>query len=318
MRHRTAILHDRAFLGHDTGDHVERAARIAAIDRMLERDHVLDDRPVVPLTPAPDEAILRVHTPHMLTTLEMIAADGGAWLDTDTVVQADSLEVARLAAGGAINAVDALLAGSIDRAFVIARPPGHHATPNRAMGFCLLNTAAIAAAHAIARGLDRVAILDWDVHHGNGTQDIFHIRRDVFYASLHQAPLFPGTGLANDTGSGDGLGTTLNIPLPAWTDGSTYLDIVRQRVIPALDRFAPDLLVVSAGYDAHEDDPLGSLHLTDADFDTLMQEAVFLADRHGGKMLVVLEGGYDVDALARCVAGAIQVLDGAASPPACP
>lgn len=315
MRHRTAILHDRAFLGHDTGDHVERAARIAAIDRVLERERLLADRPMVPLTPVVDEAILRVHTPRMLETLKSITEAGGAWIDADTVMRADSLAVARLAAGGAVNAIDALLDDAIDRAFLIARPPGHHATPNRAMGFCLLNTAAIAAAHALARGVDRVAILDWDVHHGNGTQDIFYTASNVFYASLHQSPLFPGSGMANETGAGDGAGTTLNIPLPAWTDGPTFLEHVRQQVVPALDRFDPGLLVVSAGYDAHEDDPLGSLQLTDADFDALMQEAVALADRHGGKVLVVLEGGYDVDALARCVAGAIRVLDTPAPPP---
>ncbi len=312
VRHRTAILHDRAFLGHNTGNHVERAARIAAIDRVLERNHLLDDRPTIAFAPATDEAILRVHSPDLLNMLEAITASGGAWIDSDTVVQADSLAVARLAAGGAVSAVDALLAGTIDRAFVIARPPGHHATPDRAMGFCLLNTAAIAAAHAIASGVERVAILDWDVHHGNGTQDIFYGRSDVFYCSVHQwsPSFFPGTGRESETGTGDGIGATLNVPLPAWTDGSTYLDTVRRVVIPALDRFAPDLLIVSAGYDAHADDPLGTLELTDADFNTLMQEAVALSERHGGRLLVVLEGGYDVDALARCVAGAIRVLDG--------
>jgi acetoin utilization deacetylase AcuC-like enzyme len=309
VRQRTAILHDRVFLGHDTGNHVERAARIAAIDTLLQRERLLGDRPRVSFTPAPDDAILRVHTPGLLHALETIAARGGAWIDADTVVQPDSLDQARLAVGGALNAVEALLDGRIDRAFVIARPPGHHATPTRAMGFCLLNTAAIAAAHAIAHGAQRVAILDWDVHHGNGTQDAFYGRGDVFYCSLHQWPFYPGTGLARETGSGPGGGTTLNIPLAAGTDGATYLEVVRREVIPALDRFAPDLVIVSAGYDAHEDDPLGALELTDDDFDTLMRESTTLADRHGGRLLVVLEGGYDVDALARCVAGAITVLD---------
>lgn len=309
VRERTAILHDRVFLGHDTGDHVERAARIAAIDRLLQRQNLLADRPIVPFTPAPDDAILRVHSPRLLNTLKTIVASGGAWIDQDTVVRPDSLDQARLAVGGALNAVDALLAGTIDRAFVIARPPGHHATPTRSMGFCLLNTAAIAAEHARAHGAERVAILDWDVHHGNGTQDTFYGRSDVFYCSLHQSPFYPGTGLARETGAGAGVGATLNLPLPAGTDGETYLDVVRRIVIPALDRFAPDLLIVSAGYDAHQDDPLGSLELTDEDFADLMREATLLADQHGGRLLVVLEGGYDVDALARCVAGAIALLD---------
>jgi acetoin utilization deacetylase AcuC-like enzyme len=309
VRERTAILHDRVFLGHDTGDHVERAARMAAIDTILQRQKLLTNRPTVPFAPASDEAILRVHSPRLLTTLQTIADSGGAWIDADTVVQPDSLNQVRMAVGGALNAVDALLAGTIDRAFLLARPPGHHATPTRAMGFCLLNTAAIAAEHALAHGAERVAILDWDVHHGNGTQDAFYGRSDVFYCSLHQSPFYPGTGLASETGTGAGRGTTLNIPLPAGTDGETYLELVREVVVPALDQFAPDLLIISAGYDAHEDDPLGSLELTDEDFADLMREATSLADRHGGRLLVVLEGGYDVQALARCVAGAIDVLD---------
>jgi acetoin utilization deacetylase AcuC-like enzyme len=303
------------FLGHDTGDHVERAARMAAIDRALVRDELLTDRPTIPFTAASDEAILRVHAPRMLVRLETIAATGGAWIDSDTVVRSDSMEIARLAAGGAINAVDALLAGTIDRAMVIARPPGHHATPSQAMGFCLLNTVAIAAEHALALGLERVAILDWDVHHGNGTQDAFHGRSDVLFCSLHQSPFYPGSGSATDSGHGAGTGFTLNVPLPAGTSGEHYLATFRQQVLPAIDQFAPDLLIVSAGYDAHEDDPLGGLELTDDDFDTLMREAVGMAARHGNRLLVVLEGGYDVDALARCVVGAIRVLDGAGSAP---
>lgn len=309
MRDRTAILFSREFLGHDTGNHPERAARMAAIDQALTTTHLLSDRPEVAFTPASDDVILRVHHPRLLSRLEALAASGGGWIDGDTVVREDSVDVARLGAGGAANAIDALLAGHIDRALLIARPPGHHATPDRAMGFCLLNTAAIAAEHALAHGVQRVAILDWDVHHGNGTQDAFYGRSDVFYCSLHQSPLFPGTGHTAETGTGEGHGTTLNLPLPPGTAGDTFLHLMRSVAAPAIEAFAPELLIVSAGYDAHIHDPLGSLLLTDSDFDELMRIACDLACHSGNRLLVVLEGGYDVQALARCVVGAINVLD---------
>ncbi|MBA3275245.1 MAG: histone deacetylase [Chloroflexia bacterium] len=281
-----------------------------AVDCALEGRHLLGGRPSVACSPAPDEAILRVHTPEMLAHLEAVAADGGGWLDSDTVVRPDSVDVARMAAGGAINAVDAILAGTIDRAFVIARPPGHHATSGQSMGFCLLNTAAIAAAHAIANGLKRVGILDWDVHHGNGTQAIFYGRADVLYCSLHQSPLYPGTGSREETGIGQGAGYTVNAPLPPGTNDDRFLDAFRSAIVPAIDRFAPQLLLISAGYDAHADDPIGGMALTDSGFRTLMTEAVALANRHcQGRVLAILEGGYESQVLARCVTDAIDSLD---------
>lgn len=312
MRSRTAIIRSTAFLQHDTGDHPERSARIIAVDCALERTRLLGTRPTVACTPAPDAAILRVHNPAMLAHLECVAAAGGGWLDSDTVVRPESVEVARMAAGGAINAVDAMLTGQIDRAFVVARPPGHHATAERAMGFCLLNTVAIAAAHAIATGLERVAIIDWDVHHGNGTQDIFYGRADVLYCSLHQSPLYPGTGAREETGTGAGAGHTVNVPLPPGTDGDRFLDAFRHDIVPAIDRYAPRLLMISAGYDAHGNDPVGGMALTDQAFRALMRDAIVLAERHcEGKLLAVLEGGYHSQTLARCVTDAITLLDGA-------
>ncbi len=294
---------------HDTGDHPERASRIIAIDCELERRHLVGQRPNVVASPASDDAILRVHGQGMLDELEDVAAGGGAWIDGDTVVRAESVDVARLAAGAAINAVDAMLAGDIDRAFLIARPPGHHATPTRAMGFCLLNTAAIAAADAIERGCKRVAILDWDVHHGNGTQDIFYGRSDVLYISLHQYPMFPGTGSEAETGIGEGEGYTINIPLEVGTSDAGYLEHLRKTVAPAIDAYAPDLLILSAGYDAHAEDPIGGMRVSDEGFRQMMREIVPVANRHGGKLLAVLEGGYNARALARCVCDAIEILD---------
>lgn len=275
----------------------------------LERRHLIPKRPRVVASPASDEAILRVHSQQLLQGLEEVAGSGGGWIDGDTVVRPESVEVARLAAGAATNAVDAMVAGEIDRGFVIARPPGHHATPTRAMGFCLLNTAAIAAAHALERGHKRVTILDWDVHHGNGTQDIFYGRSDVQYISLHQSPLFPGTGLEAETGIGDGEGYTLNIPLEAGATDEGYLDHMRETVIPAIDGYAPDLLILSAGYDAHVEDPIGGMAVSDEGFRQMMREIVPVANRNGGKLLAVLEGGYNARALARCVCDGIEILD---------
>jgi acetoin utilization deacetylase AcuC-like enzyme len=309
MRHRTAILRSTAFLQHDTGDHPERASRIIAIDCELERRHLIAARPTVMASPASDEAILRVHSQELLDGLRKVAAAGGAWIDGDTVVRRDSLDVARLAAGAAVNAVEAIRAKQIDRAFLIARPPGHHATPTRAMGFCLLNTVAIAAAHALDTGSKRIAILDWDVHHGNGTQDIFYGRSDVLYLSLHQSPLFPGTGVAAETGTGEGEGFTLNIPLEAGATDDSYLRHLRDTVIPAIDEYGPDFLILSAGYDAHVEDPIGGMAVTDAGFQQMMREIVPVANRNGGALLAVLEGGYNSQALARCVGDAIEILD---------
>jgi len=311
-----AVFRSPAFLGHNTGDHVERAARIAAIDRELERRNLLDERPQAGFTPATDAQILTVHTSRHLSKIEAFARGGGGWIDHDTVVRTDSVEVARLAAGAGIAAVDGILEGAFARAFVIARPPGHHATPDRAMGFCLLNTVAIAAAHARTRGVERVAIVDWDVHHGNGTQDIFYKDASVLYCSIHQSgPMFfPGTGWHDETGLGEGEGFTVNVPLPAGTGGEEFVEAFRSTVVPAVDAFRPGLLLVSAGYDAHAHDPIGGMQLDDVAYDTLAREAVALADRWcGGRIAFVLEGGYDVDALARGVANTIDVLDGTRS-----
>jgi acetoin utilization deacetylase AcuC-like enzyme len=303
-------MRSSAFLKHDTGDHPERASRIIAIDCELERRRLLPERPHIVTSPADDTQILRVHEPSLLEHLEAAAATNGSWLDSDTVVRADSVDVARMAAGAATNAVDAILAGQIDRAFVAARPPGHHATATRAMGFCLLNTVAIAAAHAIAQGLDRVAILDWDVHHGNGTQDIFYGRSDVLFCSIHQSPFYPGTGSRDEIGIGEGVGYTVNVPVPAGTGDTAFLAALREQVMPAIDRFAPQLLLISAGYDAHASDPIGGMSLTDEAFRSAMIDAIGLADRHcGGKVLAVLEGGYDATTLGRCVADAVSLLD---------
>lgn len=308
----TALLVDNRFLGHDTGQHPEHPRRIAAIQLALREAGVLSDRPNVDIGPATDEQILRVHTDRHLARLERAVKAGGAWIDADTLVAPDSLDVARLAAGAAVAAVGAMVHGSIQRAFCIGRPPGHHATPDRAMGFCLLNSVAIAAAHARSLGIERVAIIDWDVHHGNGTQDIFYRDPNVWYASLHQSPLYPGSGERAETGVGAGLGTTLNCPLPPMSGNKEWLGTMSDSVVPFIKEAEPELILLSAGYDAHRDDPIGSCRVDDDGFAELTRIVTGLADRHtGGKVIAVLEGGYDPDALGRSVVRSLQALDGA-------
>ncbi len=309
----TAVFRSPVLLGHDSGNHVERAARIAAIDRELERRGLLANRPLPAFEPATGAQIEAAHAPDHLAALEAFAQAGGGWIDHDTVMRPDSLDVARRAAGAGIAAIDGILEGTFDRAFAIARPPGHHATRNQSMGFCLLNTVAIAAAHARSRGIGRVAIIDWDVHHGNGTQDIFYRDNTVLYCSLHQwgRGFYPGTGSATETGTGPGEGFTVNVPLAAGTGGEAFLTALRTCIVPAVNAFRPDLLLVSAGYDAHEDDPIGGMGLNDVAYNNLSRETIELADRWcGGRLAFILEGGYDVDALARCVANTIEILDG--------
>lgn len=307
---RAVLFRSPVFRQHQTGSHPENPSRIVAIERELESRNLLDDRPVAELDPATALEIARIHDPELLCKLESIAQGGGGWVDADTFVGPDSVDVARLSAGAAIAAVNTVIDGPTSRAFVISRPPGHHATPSRSMGFCLINTVAIAAAHAIHRSLERVAILDWDVHHGNGTQDAFYDRSDVFYCSLHRSPFYPGTGAATETGRGDGRGFTLNIPLPAQTGDATYLHHIRNVVTPAIAAFQPELLLVSAGYDPHVSDPLGGMDVTEHGFQKFTRIAVEIADRCcNGRLVLILEGGYDPPALARCVADAIEILD---------
>jgi len=289
------------------GFHPERPERLAAA-----RKGVLDAAPDATMLalrePTLDE-LQRVHAPHHIERLEQSLKRGQGFIDGDTFFSAGSRAAAWGAAGAAICAVEALVRGDSRRALLLARPPGHHATRERAMGFCLLNNAAIAAAHARALGLSRVAIVDWDVHHGNGTQDIFDRDPSVLFASLHQWPLYPGTGRADEVGHGDGVGSVLNVPLPSESHGATYAAAFERVVLPIVDEFAPELIIISAGFDAHERDPLSSMRLTAADYRWMASQLAKVADRAGhGRVLLALEGGYDLRAIEQSIAESVRGL----------
>lgn len=306
----TALFRSPRFLGHDTGSHPENPGRLRAIEAELTRADLLRDRPLPDFGPASREQIERIHDPYYVDQLDVAAASGGGWIDGDTVVYADSVEVATLAAGAAVAAVDTVLDGEARRAFVLARPPGHHATPSRGMGFCLVNSIAIAAAQALARGVERIFIFDWDVHHGNGTQDAFYGTDQVFFCSIHQSPLYPGTGAAGERGEGAGAGFTLNIPLPPGEGDEAYRRVVADVVLPAARAFGPELVLVSAGFDAHRDDPLANMRLTEAGFVDLAGAALTLAaEQSDGRLVAILEGGYDQTALSRSVAAVLTRFD---------
>ena len=259
---RGLYLHHPSSLEHDTGDHPERAARIRAIEQELGGRGWLGLEPQ--LAPAADRAALEaVHPAAYVDRIAEVSARGGGMLDMDTVASARSFEAALHAAGGAVSAVTALVAREAEIAFCGLRPPGHHAEAARAMGFCLFNNVAVAARYALDRlDVRRVLVLDWDVHHGNGTNDIFYESAEVLYVSIHQSPLYPGTGALTDSGAGAGEGYTVNLPVPPGAGHAEWLGLVEHVVAPIAREYAPDLLLVSAGFDAHRDDPLANCTLT--------------------------------------------------------
>lgn len=248
-----------------------------------------------------------VHAPEYVDSVERFCAAGGGNLDPDTVATPGSWNTARRSAGAVLGGLEALRAGECDLVFAAGRPPGHHAVRDRAMGFCLFNNAAVGAAKLAAAG-EKVAIVDWDVHHGNGTQDIFYDEPNVLYVSTHESPLYPGTGLLRDTGRGAGTGTNVNLPFPAGTSGDTYRAAFDQVVIPKIEQFEPDWLIISAGFDGHRDDPLAGLGLTAGDYADFAKRLQSLVPAR--RLLVVLEGGYDLQSLTYSVGATLSSLLG--------
>jgi acetoin utilization deacetylase AcuC-like enzyme len=306
------VTHER-YLEHDTGRwHPERPARMGAALRGIEASGVADD--LVRLAPraATRAELERVHDPSVVDALARFCEEGGGEIDPDTIACAASFEVASLAAGAGLSAIEALDAGQADAAFCAVRPPGHHATPTRLMGFCLANNIAVAAAWLAERG-ERVMIVDWDAHHGNGTQDVFWRDDRVLFVSMHQYPFWPGTGALRDVGEGPGEGFTINVPFPAGTPGDAYRAAVDEVVVPAAERFAPTWVLLSAGFDAHRADPLTEMGLAAGDFVELTRRVVELAPP--GRRLAFLEGGYDLDALARSAGACVAALSGEAYRP---
>ncbi len=308
----TAFLRDEIIELHDDPTHPEQAQRLASLTQALatsELDAVLLKPP---LRTARESEIATVHHGRMLEQTQMLALEGGGWLDADTYVTPDSWEVACHSAGAVMSATEAVVRGTAANAFAVVRPPGHHATAGRAMGFCLVNNIAVAAQYALDRlGVHRIAIIDWDVHHGNGTQDIFYSNEQLLYCSTHNYPFYPGTGHWQEMGQAAGYGTTLNVPLPPGTDEAAFVRAYDELIFPAVRRFDPDLIMVSAGYDAHWADPLGAMLVSTTGYASIATKVYNLAaDVCGGRIVCALEGGYHPPALVECIIATLQVLRG--------
>jgi acetoin utilization deacetylase AcuC-like enzyme len=308
----TAIVLNPLHTTHDESRHVERAARMQAVSVALEQSGLLPDLVNLTARHASEAEIRAVHHPRLLETLRLSAAQERLWIDHDTYTTRFSHAAATMASGALLEAVHAVAEQQVTNAFALIRPPGHHATANRSMGFCLLNHIAIAATYAIQTlGYARVAIVDYDVHHGNGTQDIFYEDPHVLFISTHGNPLYPGTGMEQEIGTGQGLGTTLNLPVPYGAGDTGFAQLYEQIILPALTRFEPELILVSAGFDGHWNDPLGPLALSVSGYAQLTQRLIDLAQQicHG-RIVLSLEGGYNEEALGACVVAATQVLLG--------
>ena len=308
----SALLIDPVFKQHETGSgHPERPERYDALTRAFDRAGLSKSLLHVATRPATEDEIALCHTRSYIQTVKRDIAAGATELSTgDTTISPKSLEVALDAAGGVMNAIDQVFKKTATNAFCAVRPPGHHARPNQGMGFCIFNNVAIGARYAQRKhGVERVLIADWDVHHGNGTQDTFYNDGSVFFFSTHQSPWYPGTGDAQETGEGKGEGSTMNCPFPAGAGHSEILGVFQDRLQRASDQFKPDLVLISAGFDSRFGDPLGRFTLSDQDFADLTRVMLEIADKHaGGRLVSVLEGGYDLAGLASAATAHVQAL----------
>ena len=309
---KVGLVYDPIYLKHDTGQHVENAGRLEAIISHLEQTGLKQQLTPIKPRPATAEELSLVHHEQYISYIQAVAQKGGGWLDADTVMSPNSYDAALYAAGGVIKATEAVMNGEVASAFALVRPPGHHATPQRAMGFCLFNNVAVAAKYALARyGLERILIIDFDVHHGNGTQETFYDNPQVLYVSTHLYPFYPGTGDIGEAGGGEAEGTTLNIPLPSGCGDAEYEQVFKEIVAPAAKRFKPQLILVSAGYDPHWTDELALMQVSVSGFARMVKIIQELADGLcNGRLVFSLEGGYNLNALAASVKTTLDVLLG--------
>jgi acetoin utilization deacetylase AcuC-like enzyme len=309
------LLFDPVMTEHDPGPgHPESPDRLRAIWRDLSARPVAGTEVVAP-PKATREELSRVHDEEYVARILSLRGRE-VQLDPDTATSTASVDAALLAAGAATEAVRRVIDGKATSAFALVRPPGHHAESTRAMGFCLFNNVAVAAAEAHAKGLSRVLCIDWDVHHGNGTQHSYYARRDLLFCSTHQYPFYPGTGSESETGTGPGEGFTVNVPLPAGCGDGDYAASFADVLLPIADAYRPELILVSAGFDAHRDDPLAGMEVSEEGFAALCGAVKKIADRHSaGRLVLTLEGGYDLRALSRSARACIEVLAGAEPPP---
>jgi acetoin utilization deacetylase AcuC-like enzyme len=302
---KTGLLYDGIFLRHQTGTgHPEKPQRLTAIIQRLKENGLLSQLTALAPAPASPEWLTTIHTPQYVERVRTSCKNGAPYLDSgDTPVSSESYEVAVAAVGGVLSAIDAVMAGKVGNAFCAIRPPGHHAQKDRAMGFCLFNNVAIAARYVQKRhNCHKVLIVDWDVHHGNGTQAAFYDDPTVLYFSVHRSPFYPRTGFEAERGTGDGLGLTVNIPLPAGSGDNDYYRVLKEKLMPAAFAFHPDFVLISAGFDAHRDDPLGGMGLTAHGYGELTRMVKEIAEKCcNGRLVSVLEGGYGLEGLAESV-----------------
>ena len=307
---KTGYASDPFYLRHETEPHPENPGRLTAIQNRLESSEFYNN--LIPIQPrkATAEEIGMVHDSGYVASVKQSCADEVRNLDADTVISSNSYDAALLSAGAGMKAIDQLIDGNIHNAFCAVRPPGHHAEQDHAMGFCLFNNVGIAARYAQkTKGLNKIFIFDWDDHHGNGSQHSFYSDPSIYYSSTHQYPFYPGTGAKEETGTGDGLGTTLNLPMDAYSDDDDYLSAVENKLIPEIQHYKPDLIIISAGFDAHQNDPLAQIQLTTDCFGKMTELLMGIArDVCDGRLLSMLEGGYDYDALSDSVRLHMQTL----------
>jgi len=312
---KTGYISDPFYLKHENEPHPENPGRLNAIQKNIESSKYYNNLTLIQPRKATLEDITQIHDKGYIKSVEDSCRNGVRNLDADTVISPDSYQAALLSAGAGLEAVDKILEGTVENAFCAVRPPGHHAEQNKAMGFCLFNNVGVIARYAQnVQKLEKVFIFDWDVHHGNGTQHSFYKDSSVYYSSIHQYPFYPGTGGIDETGTGDGLGSNLNLPMRAYSRDADYINAIEHKLIPVIQKFNPDLIIISAGFDAHENDPLAQINLSTECFGKMTQKLMEIAnDVCDGRILSMLEGGYDYSALADSVQLHVETLSNSQS-----